>query len=344
MNATGAVTSRHDYLPFGEELGAGTGAPGSPTGMRTTAQGYSAADNVRQRYADTRLDDATGLDHTLWRKLETRSGRWTTPDPYGKSLRVANPQSFNRFAYVHNDPGNLVDPSGLDPQDPAPTPHIDPATGLPYPGGVPGVNGGVVTIQDSEGSLAGIIEAMGFGRGSRQVLTEGEARGSMPQQLFPPINVDKLRELIGKTLEFSDCKEWVAALISKAAELSGGSNPAVGTDILDTFDRVRNQPNGGFIFALDTRVAGGGGTTDGYWHNGSITIRITPLGYFSDNPHGADYIPIHYGLNGLHELVHASGQNALYTEPDLLRAAQALDPNGEYHDWNTALKDHCAPE
>ncbi|HVQ36179.1 MAG TPA: RHS repeat-associated core domain-containing protein, partial [Pyrinomonadaceae bacterium] len=113
MDAAGAVTSRHDYLPFGEELGAGTGAPGSPTGMRTAAQGYSVADNVRQRYADTRLDDATGLDHTLWRKLETRSGRWTTPDPYGKSLTVANPQSFNRYAYVQNDPVNLVDPSGL---------------------------------------------------------------------------------------------------------------------------------------------------------------------------------------------------------------------------------------
>jgi RHS repeat-associated protein len=85
--------------------------------MRTTAQGYSAADNVRQRYADTRLDDATGLDHTLWRKLETRSGRWTTPDPYGKSLRVGNPQSFNRYAYVHNDPVNVIDPTGLDPDD-----------------------------------------------------------------------------------------------------------------------------------------------------------------------------------------------------------------------------------
>jgi RHS repeat-associated protein len=114
MNAVGAVTSRHDYLPFGEELGAGTGAPSSSTGMRTAAQGYSAADNVRQRYADTRLDDATGLDHTLWRKLETRSGRWTTPDPYGTSLKVANPQSFNRYAYVHNDPVNFKDPSGLD--------------------------------------------------------------------------------------------------------------------------------------------------------------------------------------------------------------------------------------
>jgi len=92
MDAAGAVTSRHDYLPFGEELGAGTG-------MRTTAQGYSGADGVRQRYADTRLDDATGLDHTLWRKLETRSGRWTTPDPYGSSMETDDPQSFNRYAY-----------------------------------------------------------------------------------------------------------------------------------------------------------------------------------------------------------------------------------------------------
>jgi len=81
--------------------------------MRTSAQGYSAADNVRQRYADTRLDDATGLDHTLWRKLETRSGRWTTPDPYGLSMEGTDPQSFNRYGYVRNDPVNIVDPSGL---------------------------------------------------------------------------------------------------------------------------------------------------------------------------------------------------------------------------------------
>ena len=117
MDAAGPVTSRHDYLPFGEEIVAGTGAQGNPTGMRTAAQGYSAADNVRQRYADTRLDDATGLDHTLWRKLEPMSGRWTTPDPYGGNLKMLVPQSFNRYAYVENDPVNFVDPSGLDGED-----------------------------------------------------------------------------------------------------------------------------------------------------------------------------------------------------------------------------------
>jgi hypothetical protein len=37
-----ANVSRHDYLPFGEELFAGTSG-------RTTAQGYSASDAVRQK-------------------------------------------------------------------------------------------------------------------------------------------------------------------------------------------------------------------------------------------------------------------------------------------------------
>jgi hypothetical protein len=48
MNATGAVTSRHDYLPFGEELGAGTGSPGSPTGFgskNTRARAGRAVDS-----------------------------------------------------------------------------------------------------------------------------------------------------------------------------------------------------------------------------------------------------------------------------------------------------------
>jgi hypothetical protein len=49
----------------------------------------------------------------LWRKYESRSGRWTSPDPYSGSISIANPQSFNRYAHVGNDPVNLVDPTGL---------------------------------------------------------------------------------------------------------------------------------------------------------------------------------------------------------------------------------------
>jgi RHS repeat-associated protein len=58
-------------------------------------------------------DDASGMAHTLWRKYDSLSGRWTTTDPYGGSMTVGDPQSFNRYTYVNNDPVNQVDPSGL---------------------------------------------------------------------------------------------------------------------------------------------------------------------------------------------------------------------------------------
>jgi RHS repeat-associated protein len=110
MNNSGSsssVIARHDYLPFGEEISSGIG-------LRTSTQGYGATDTNRQKYALTERDDATGLDHTWWRKYEDLSGRWTSPDPYNGSMRIGKPQSFNRFAYVRSDPVNLVDPSGLD--------------------------------------------------------------------------------------------------------------------------------------------------------------------------------------------------------------------------------------
>jgi hypothetical protein len=47
-------------------------------------------------------------------------GRFLTPDPYkaGKgSGDPANPESWNRYAYVTNDPVNLRDPRGLQQED-----------------------------------------------------------------------------------------------------------------------------------------------------------------------------------------------------------------------------------
>ncbi len=104
-----AILARHDYLPFGEEIWAGVG-------LRTTTQKYASTDNVRQGFAMTERDETTGLDHTWFRKYESIAGRWTSPDAVGGG--ISNPQSFNRYAYVRNDPVNLIDPAGLEPCEP----------------------------------------------------------------------------------------------------------------------------------------------------------------------------------------------------------------------------------
>lgn len=106
MSAGGspAIVARHDYLPFGEEIP-------SNVGSRNGTQGYGATDTNRQKYGLTERDDTTGLDHTWFRKYESFSGRWTSPDPLNGN--ILNPQSLNHYAYALNDSPNLVDPSGL---------------------------------------------------------------------------------------------------------------------------------------------------------------------------------------------------------------------------------------
>jgi RHS repeat-associated protein len=105
-SGTSTIIARHDYLPFGEEIFAGAG-------LRTTTQKYSVTDKVRQRFAMTERDEATGLDHTWFRKYDSFAGRWTSPDALSGS--VADPQSFNHYSYAANDPMNFIDPLGLDP-------------------------------------------------------------------------------------------------------------------------------------------------------------------------------------------------------------------------------------
>lgn len=108
LDSNGNVTSRHDYQPFGAEVSAGVGA-------RVNDPFYGQSDSVRQKYAGMEADDGSTNSHTLWRKYDPKSGRWTAPDPYSGSMTVGDPQSFNRYTYVNNDPINQTDSTGLMP-------------------------------------------------------------------------------------------------------------------------------------------------------------------------------------------------------------------------------------
>jgi RHS repeat-associated protein len=105
VNANGFIQARFDFTAFGEEINLNVG-------LRSIEQGYSGDATTRQGYGLTEKD-SSGLNHTWFRKNENRVGRWTSPDPYKGSMNLGNPQSFNRYSYVQNEPIGFVDPSGL---------------------------------------------------------------------------------------------------------------------------------------------------------------------------------------------------------------------------------------
>jgi RHS repeat-associated protein len=99
----GAVIARHDYHPFGEEI---------YTSQRTQGVGY-ADDSVRKQFTGYERDEESELDYAQARYFNSGQGRFTSVDPLMASASVYNPQTFNRYSYVMNNPLNLTDPTGM---------------------------------------------------------------------------------------------------------------------------------------------------------------------------------------------------------------------------------------
>ena len=58
--------------------------------------------------------DAEYSYNTPNREMNEYQGRWLTPDPAGlAAVDLTNPQSWNMYAYVNNNPVSASDPSGL---------------------------------------------------------------------------------------------------------------------------------------------------------------------------------------------------------------------------------------
>jgi RHS repeat-associated protein len=90
---SGAVTSRHDYMPFGDEI----------------SQGISYNTHA---FTGHERDKATGLDYMLARYYSGSLARFLSFDPGHTSAQSNIPSSWNRFAYVTNQPIVMTDPDG----------------------------------------------------------------------------------------------------------------------------------------------------------------------------------------------------------------------------------------
>lgn len=105
----GLVISRHDYLPFGEEVQASTFGRDNNWGPGN--------DTVSQKFTGKERDAESGLDYFGARYYGSALGRFTSPDwsdrpqpvPYAD---LRNPQTLNLYVYVHNNPLASADPDG----------------------------------------------------------------------------------------------------------------------------------------------------------------------------------------------------------------------------------------
>jgi RHS repeat-associated protein len=97
-DTAGQVVKQRNFLPFGQELP----TPGlTENDLRFT--GHERDDVVTGSSGDE-------LDYMHARFCSPTTGRFLSLDPV--LGRVGAPQSWNRYAYVMNDPVNLIDPTG----------------------------------------------------------------------------------------------------------------------------------------------------------------------------------------------------------------------------------------
>src|ERR1700688_3821176 len=82
------------YLPFGQEWN-----------PQATVNHY--------KFTGKERDSESGLDNFGARYDSSQYGRFMTPDPGNWGADPSNPQSWNMYSYVLNNPLNAIDPSGM---------------------------------------------------------------------------------------------------------------------------------------------------------------------------------------------------------------------------------------
>ena len=101
---SGSVISRHDYVPFGEEIASGVAGRLSV---------WNISDSIGQKFTGKERDSETGLDYFGVRYYGSSLGRFTSPDLSNLSVDFWLPQTWNRYSYGVSNPLSIVDRNGL---------------------------------------------------------------------------------------------------------------------------------------------------------------------------------------------------------------------------------------
>jgi RHS repeat-associated protein len=99
------VKARFDYHPFGELIS------GDRSG-RAGVAGYNAGGFLSQKFTGKERDAETGLDYFGARYMSPGQGRFVNPDAPFADQDEEDPQSWNLFAYVANNPLAFIDSNG----------------------------------------------------------------------------------------------------------------------------------------------------------------------------------------------------------------------------------------
>src|SRR5438094_8524268 len=94
LTGSGTVLENNRVLPFGELWNPESGSPND------------------QKFTNYDRDSVSGLDYAMARFYASRNGTFMSPDMSGANVDVANPQSWNAYAYVNGEPIDFTDPSG----------------------------------------------------------------------------------------------------------------------------------------------------------------------------------------------------------------------------------------
>jgi RHS repeat-associated protein len=109
-DGSGTPTRCYDYMPFGEELGSNVGQRPSCFGSPTYPA--SGLDTASEKFTGKERDAETGLDYFGARYYSSAQGRFSSPDKPIIDQDVADPQSWNLYGYVRNNPLRYRDPTG----------------------------------------------------------------------------------------------------------------------------------------------------------------------------------------------------------------------------------------